>query len=118
MWGGGGELGRWCERAAPRTFACQCDAASSKNVYTWLGSYVYTGGMDWSPDVEVVWDERNLFHLLVERAHRGISVDDVEHVLTDPGTRVRRLPTGADLYIGRAASGRPLAVVTVGVAEL
>ncbi len=57
-------------------------------------------------------------HLLVERAPRGISVEDVEHVLTDPDTRTRSLSTGADIHLGGAPSGRPLAVVTIGVAGL
>lgn len=70
------------------------------------------------PESRVVWDEHNLFHLTVERAHRGITPEDVEHVLRDPDTRVRPLPSGADLNIGRAPNGRPLAVVTVGVNEL
>lgn len=70
------------------------------------------------PDIRIVWDEYNLMHLLVDRAERGISIEDVEHVLTDPDTRTRRLPTGAEMHIGRALSGRPLATVTFGVAEL
>lgn len=70
------------------------------------------------PQSRIVWDEHNLFHLLIERADRGITPEDVEHVLTDPETRVRSLASGADLNIGRAANRRPLAVVTVGVSEL
>lgn len=74
--------------------------------------------MEISPKVQIVWDEHNLFHLIMERGHRGITVEDVEHVLIDPDTRSRALPTGADLHIGRGPTGRPLAVITVGVAEL
>ncbi len=74
--------------------------------------------MDSSYDSQIVWDEHNLTHLLVERAERGITVEDVEHVLTDTDTRTRSLPTGAELHLGRALSGLPLAVVTIGVAEL
>ncbi|MDQ2742425.1 MAG: hypothetical protein M3Z66_09045 [Chloroflexota bacterium] len=74
--------------------------------------------MEIPPEVQIVWDEHNLFHLLTERGHRGITVEDVEQVLTDPDTRSRTLPTGADLHIGRGPTGRPLAVITVSVAEL
>ena len=80
--------------------------------------FVYTRGVDTPPTVRIVWDEHNLHHLLVERAERGITPEDVEHVLTDLDTMVRPLPAGGDLNIGRAPSGRPLAVVTIGVAEL
>jgi len=31
-----------------------------------------------SSKVQIVWDEHNLFHLLVERRDRGIAVEDVE----------------------------------------
>jgi hypothetical protein len=34
----------------------------------------------------VVWDEANLHHLLVERAERQISCEEVEDVLTDRET--------------------------------
>jgi hypothetical protein len=81
-------------------------------------NFVYTCGVDKPSSVRIVWDEHNLHHLLVERAERGITPEDIEHVLTDPDTAARALPTGADLNIGRAPSGRPLAVVTIGVAEL
>ncbi len=39
-------------------------------------------------------------------------------MLIDPDTRSRILPTGAELHIGRGPTRRPLAVITVGVAEL
>jgi len=74
--------------------------------------------VDDPPEVRIVWDEHNLFHLVVERAERGITPEDVEHVLADPDTRVQRLSSGGDLRIGRAPSGRPLAVITIGVTEL
>lgn len=70
------------------------------------------------PESRIVWDEHNLFHLTVERAARGITPEDVEHVLTDPETRVQRLASAANLNIGRAPNGRPLAVISVGVNEL
>jgi hypothetical protein len=70
------------------------------------------------PEVQIVWDKHNLFHLLMERGLRGITVEDVEQVLIDSDTRSRTLPTAADLHIGRGPTGRPLAVITVGVAEL
>ncbi|MGI8825536.1 MAG: hypothetical protein ACR2JC_07815 [Chloroflexota bacterium] len=74
--------------------------------------------METPPNVRIFWDEHNLFHLLTERAHRGITVEDVEHVLTDPDTQSRTLPTAAGPLIGPGPTGRPLAVITVGVAEL
>lgn len=79
---------------------------------------VYTFIVDESPVARIVWDEHNLNHLLVARVERGISSEDVEHLLMDAETVVRRLESGADLNIGRAPNGRPLAVITIGVAEL
>jgi hypothetical protein len=80
--------------------------------------FVYTCSVDKSPGARIVWDEHNLHHILIERAERGITPEDIEHMLADPDTVVRPLPTGADLNIGRAPSGRPLAVVTIGMSEL
>jgi hypothetical protein len=80
--------------------------------------FVYTCSVDKPPSARIVWDEHNLHHLLVERAERGITPEDIEHMLADPDTVVRTLPTGADLNIGRTPSGRPLAVVTIGMSEL
>ena len=74
--------------------------------------------MDKPASVRIVWDEHNLHHILVERAERGITSEDVEYMLGDPKTVVRQLPNGADLNIGRATNGRPIAVITIGVAEL
>jgi len=98
-----------------------CDAlgvGTTFRVYTRTRSNVYTLGMESPHDSQIVWDEHNQTHLLVDRADRGITVEDVEHMLTDPDTRTRPLATGAELHLGRALSGRPLAVVTVGVNEL
>src|SRR5207247_2150920 len=78
----------------------------------------YTERVDERRELRVVWDRYNRFHLLVERAYRGISIEDVERVVTDPDTRVQPLPTGGHLRIGRAPNGRFLAVVTIGVSEL
>ena len=74
--------------------------------------------MDKPPSARIVWDEHNLHHLLVERAERGITPEDVEHMLADANTVVRPLASGAALNIGRAPNGRPMAVITIGVAEL
>jgi hypothetical protein len=78
---------------------------------------VYTAIVEEPPIARIVWDEHNLHHLLVERADRGITPEDVEYMLMDPETVVRRLENGAELNIERAPNGRPLAVVTIGVAE-
>lgn len=80
--------------------------------------FVYTFIVDEPPIVRIVWDEHNLHQLLVERAERGITSEDVEHILMDAETVVRRLESGAYLNIGRAPNGRPMAVITIGVAEL
>ncbi len=80
--------------------------------------FVYTYRVDNLPTTRIVWDEHNLHHILIERAERGITPEDIEHMLADPDTAVRSLPTGADLNVGRASSGRPLAVVTIGKTEL
>ncbi len=74
--------------------------------------------MDKPPSARIVGDEHNLHHILVEQAERGITPEDIEHLLGDPNTVVRPLPSGADLNIGRAPNGRPMAVITIGVAEL
>ena len=42
----------------------------------------------------IVWDERNLRHLLVENASRGIEPWQVEEVLRSPHSQVRRLRRG------------------------
>jgi len=80
--------------------------------------FVYTVIVDERPITRIVWDEHNLHHLLVERAERGITPEGVEHLLMDAETVVRRLESGADLNIGRAPNGLPMAVITIGVAEL
>ena len=90
---------------------------SRLSIYT-TADCVYTNSVDNPPTTRIVWDEYNLHHILIERAERGITPEDIEYMLADPDTAVRSLPTGADLNIGRAPSGRPLAVVTIGVAEL
>lgn len=68
--------------------------------------------------MEIVWDEHNLHHLLVDNAQRGISVEDVEAVLNDSETVAMPRPSGAELHIGRAPSSRAMAVVTIGDQEI
>jgi len=65
----------------------------------------------------VVWDDENLRHLLVERAHREISCQEVEDVLQDSQTTKEAARAGRRLAIGRTKAGRPLAVVFVGELE-
>lgn len=67
---------------------------------------------------EVVWDEHNVRHLLVDNARRGITVEDVEAVLLDPDTSVHMLTTGYQLSTGRGLNGRPLVVIAVGDHEI
>jgi hypothetical protein len=74
--------------------------------------------VDEPTSARIVWDEHNLYHILVERAERGITPEDIEHLLADPNTVVQPLPSGADFNIGRAPNGRVMAVITIGVAEL
>jgi uncharacterized DUF497 family protein len=66
----------------------------------------------------VVWDEANLHHLLVERAERQISCEEVEDLLTDRETVQEEANEGRWLAIGRTRSGRPLAVVCIGQQEV
>ena len=66
----------------------------------------------------IIWDEDNLHHLQVDRAHRGITVDEVEEVLGDADTAVLAVRAGRDLYIGRTTAGRFLAVVALGESEV
>ncbi|MGH2364669.1 MAG: hypothetical protein ACRDHX_08460 [Chloroflexota bacterium] len=71
----------------------------------------------------VVWDDENLHHLLVERADREITCEEVEEVLTDPETRHEEARDGRRLAIGRSQAGRPLAgrplaVIVIGEREL
>ena len=61
----------------------------------------------------------NAYHLLVENAHRGISLEDVEHVINHPDTQVERQETGYDIYLGPAPDGtRMLLVVAMGEREV
>jgi hypothetical protein len=66
----------------------------------------------------VVWDEDNLRHLLVEHAGRGISVADVEAVISDPQTDIDPQPSGHDFYTGRGVDRRPILVIALSDREV
>jgi len=66
----------------------------------------------------VVWDEENIDHLLVQRADRGITCEEVEEVLTDADTKYKEAREGHRLAIGRSKAGRPLAIIVIGEQEL
>ena len=66
----------------------------------------------------VIWDDRNTYHLLIERAHRHITQDHVETVLLDPDTATVQRPSGHDFYIGRIPPDRVLAVIAMGEREI
>lgn len=65
----------------------------------------------------IVWDERNVRHILGDNASRGIWTWEIEEVLRDPSARCRRLArdrlTGRrrHAYDGRTESGRLLKVI-------
>ncbi len=69
-------------------------------------------------ELRIVWDEGNLHHLLVERADRAITPEEVQEVLMDPFTVVEPGRHGRDRYLGRTASGRCLAVIGLGDEEV
>jgi hypothetical protein len=70
-------------------------------------------------EIRIRWDEENLYHLLVERADRGILVAEVEEVLLDPATKVVRWHLdGRWDRIGVTRAARPLQVRGLGVFEL
>jgi hypothetical protein len=62
----------------------------------------------------IVWDDDNLHHLLVERADRAITPEEVEEVLLDEDTAVLRARRGRDRYVGRTSAGRFLEVIALG----
>ncbi|HEX3604344.1 MAG TPA: hypothetical protein VH134_00345 [Candidatus Dormibacteraeota bacterium] len=68
-------------------------------------------------ETEVVWDEDNLYHLLVTNADRGISPEDVETVIKDRTTAVDPLGNGHDLYTG-SIGDRYLQVIAMGEREV
>jgi len=78
---------------------------------------VYTEAEMAGPLPQVVWDDENLHHLLVERAARGITCEEVEDVLIGPDTTIASAKYGRRLAIGKTEPGRPLAVIFVGDLE-
>lgn len=66
----------------------------------------------------IVWDDENIRHLLIDRADRDITIEEVEEILTSPDTVRQPARAGRDRYIGRTAAGRHLAVIAIGDLEV
>ncbi len=65
-------------------------------------------------ELRIVWDDDNRHHLLVERAHRGITEEEVEEVLLDEDTAVLDARHEGDRCVGRTGAGRFLEVIALG----
>jgi hypothetical protein len=59
----------------------------------------------------VLWDERNLAHLVCRAGAGAISPSEVEEVIRSPRSLRRRLRGGRRAYQGHTAAGRLLAVI-------
>lgn len=70
------------------------------------------------PERRIVWDEANRHHLTVERAHRGITEEQVEEVLLDEDTAVLGARQGRERYVGRTSAGRFLEVIALGEVDV
>lgn len=61
--------------------------------------------------VRIEWDEANIRHLEEDNGARQITRVEVEQVLTDPASGLRRGRGGSLFVSGRTAGGRRLTVV-------
>jgi hypothetical protein len=63
----------------------------------------------------VMWDARNLAHLVSSGGRRGITPSEVEEVIANPASVRRRLRGGRRAYQGWTGDGRRLLAVIVEV---